>query len=296
MMAYGRTSGRHIALRFMLLAAAAVTLTAAGAATGVLRVTPAATTSQEAEAGASSSPAALAGGAGESSAAIPAIDSGADVLGGSGDAAAAAFAFPVAGHDLASVVSRFGDARDGGRRIHLGVDIAALTGTPVVAPEAGTVDRVENSRTGGLAVWLRADAAERRYYFAHLHTIAVTRGQRLTAGDTIGTVGQTGNAAGTVPHLHLAVHEGPHVLDPWWFLVAALRPPVARDPGEAAVGMRMRTRVDGAAIRSAPGAGRVLAVLPRNADVTVLDRVGDYLRVRADRAEGYVAEWVLQPE
>jgi peptidoglycan LD-endopeptidase LytH len=204
--------------------------------------------------------------------------------------------FPVAGHGVTDVVGRFGDPRDGGRRRHLGVDIAAPTGTPVVAPVAGIVDQVEYSALGGRAAWLRDDAGL-RYYFAHLHTIAVTRGQRLAAGGLIGTVGQTGNAAGTGPHLHFAIREGPHHLDPAGFLSAAVRAatPAAAYAADDA-GDRFRVRFDGAALRSLPGTGKLVAVLRRDVSVVVLERAGGSARVRWREQEGWVADWLLQPE
>jgi peptidoglycan LD-endopeptidase LytH len=207
------------------------------------------------------------------------------------------FVFPVAGARLTSVVGRFGDPRDGGRRRHLGVDIAAPIGMPVLAPVAGTVERTGSGGAGGRTVWLRESGADRVYYFAHLDAVDVRAGQRVDAGARLGTVGTTGNAAGTVPHLHFSVHEGRHVLDPWWFLVAAER--MAGNPAEVELldtPPSMRTRLPGAALRSAPGRGATVAVLPRHQAVAVLARVEGYYRVRYQGREGYVADWLLQAE
>jgi peptidoglycan LD-endopeptidase LytH len=205
-----------------------------------------------------------------------------------------AFLFPVAGGRLTSVIGRFGDPRGGGRRRHLGVDIAAPMGMAVLAPVAGTVERTGSGGAGGRTVWLRESGADRVYYFAHLDAVDVRAGQRVDAGARLGSVGITGNAAGTVPHLHFAVHEGRHVVDPWWFLVAAERlvghsarvEPLDEPPS-------MRTRLPGAALRSAPGRGATVAVLPRHQVVTVVARVEGYYRVRYQGREGYVADWLL---
>jgi peptidoglycan LD-endopeptidase LytH len=205
------------------------------------------------------------------------------------------FLFPVAEAGLGSVVGRFGDPRDGGRRTHLGVDIAAPIGTPVVAPVAGIVERTGSGGAGGRAVWLRESGADRVYYFAHLDAIHVQAGQRVSAGHRLGTVGISGNAAGTVPHLHFTVHEGSSVLDPWWFLVSAVR--LAEGPEDAAAtdaARPMRTRLPGAALRSGPGRGITVAVLPRGQSVTVLGHAGGYSRVRFRGREGYVADWLLE--
>jgi murein DD-endopeptidase MepM/ murein hydrolase activator NlpD len=122
----------------------------------------------------------------------------------------------------------------------------------------------------------------------------VRAGQRVDAGARLGTVGVTGNAAGTVPHLHFAVHEGQHVVDPWWFLVAAERlagQPARVEPLDGPPSMH--TRLAGAALRSAPGRGATVAVLPRHQAVTVVARVEGYYRVRYQGREGYVADWLL---
>lgn len=135
----------------------------------------------------------------------------------------ASLVFPVAGHSAADVQSRFGAERDGGRRSHHGIDIFARRGTPVVAVRSG---RVRSTRTGGLGgkqVWLR-DSLGYNYYYAHLDSQMVEVGQVVEPGDTLGTVGNTGNARTTPPHLHFGIYQsGPQ--DPWPFVFAPnLRP------------------------------------------------------------------------
>lgn len=110
---------------------------------------------------------------------------------------------PVSG---ARLVDSFGDPRSGGRT-HAGIDIMAPAGSRISSPVEGTVEVAGNDRgAGGNRVWIRARDGF-FYYFAHLRDIAVTVGQRIGIGDTIGTVGNTGNAAGGAPHLHLSVNE-----------------------------------------------------------------------------------------
>jgi murein DD-endopeptidase MepM/ murein hydrolase activator NlpD len=102
----------------------------------------------------------------------------------------------------------WGAARSGGRR-HEGVDMIAVRGTPAVAVEAGTVKRMGNGGLGGITVWLRGDSGD-EYYYAHLDGWAggLSVGQHLAAGELLGYVGNTGNAAYTVTHLHFEVHPG----------------------------------------------------------------------------------------
>lgn len=113
--------------------------------------------------------------------------------------------FPVKGHGLSNIVSYFGDPREGGKRRHEGVDIAAARGTPVVAVANGIVDKVKEGGSGGKQIWLILDNGWQVYY-AHLHTQLVTAGSRVKAGDLIATVGNTGNAINAGPHLHFCLY------------------------------------------------------------------------------------------
>jgi murein DD-endopeptidase MepM/ murein hydrolase activator NlpD len=105
-------------------------------------------------------------------------------------------------------VDSWGAPRSGGRR-HQGVDMIAARGTPVVALESGVVRRMRNGGLGGITVWLRADSGD-EYYYAHLDAWApgLSVGDRLPAGGALGTVGNTGNARYTIPHLHFEYHPG----------------------------------------------------------------------------------------
>ena len=148
--------------------------------------------------------------------------------------------FPVAGRTTAAVRSRFGAARDGGRREHHGIDIFAPRGTPVVAAADGTVRSTTPSGLGGKLVWLRAAGARQSLYYAHLDTVLVTPGQRVRAGDTLGLVGNTGNARTTPPHLHFGIYSrGP--VDPWWFVYMPRQEPPALGAALAAIGTERRT-------------------------------------------------------
>lgn len=103
-------------------------------------------------------------------------------------------------------IDSWGFPRSGGRS-HEGVDIFATRGTPLYAVADGTVRRLGHGGLGGLSVHLLDDAGT-RYYYAHLDTITVEAGQRVEAGQVVGTVGNTGNARTTPAHLHWQVHPG----------------------------------------------------------------------------------------
>lgn len=115
--------------------------------------------------------------------------------------------FPVVGSYTYS--NDFGASRHQGR--HEGNDIIAKQGTPVVAVATGTIKRMTRTEMGlgGIYIWLR-DTRGNEYYYAHLSAIlpGLQDGSRVVVGQVIGAVGQTGDARGTVDHLHFEVHPG----------------------------------------------------------------------------------------
>ncbi len=130
-----------------------------------------------------------------------------------------ALRFPVANARPDAVKSVFGDARDGGRRHHEGVDIFARRGTAVLSASHGIVTRVTETDIGGRVVWVWDPSRSLTLYYAHLDTQLVTTGQRVRRGDVIGTVGNTGNARTTAPHLHFGIYEsGRGAIDPHTFI------------------------------------------------------------------------------
>ena len=118
----------------------------------------------------------------------------------------AALLFPVAGKNERAIKSFWGDSRDGGRRSHKGNDIFAPKGTPLLAVADGRIRKVANGGLGGKTVWLYDRERGQSYYYAHLDSQYVQTGQYVERGDTLGTVGNTGNARTTPPHLHFGVY------------------------------------------------------------------------------------------
>jgi murein DD-endopeptidase MepM/ murein hydrolase activator NlpD len=104
--------------------------------------------------------------------------------------------------------------------IHRGNDLFAPRGTAVIAPVAGRVTRDPNN-LGGNAVRLYGDDGV-VYYGAHLLRYGTSG--RVTAGTTIGYVGNTGDAAGGPTHLHFEVHPaGGPAVNPYPTLIRACR-------------------------------------------------------------------------
>lgn len=114
---------------------------------------------------------------------------------------------PVAGATNKSIGSFYGDSREGGKRKHEGIDIFAKKGTPVIAPTDGLVTRVTTGRLGGNVVWMQDKKRGHSYYFAHLDKQLVIPGTQVKKGDTLGTVGNTGNARYTPSHLHFGIYQ-----------------------------------------------------------------------------------------
>jgi murein DD-endopeptidase MepM/ murein hydrolase activator NlpD len=86
-----------------------------------------------------------------------------------------------------------------GTGFHYGVDLGAPTGSTVVAVDYGTVNYGIDPKGGNVAVLHATDGVA--YYYAHM--LDVQSGSRkVSAGDAIGRVDMTGNAQGTVPHVH----------------------------------------------------------------------------------------------
>lgn len=102
-------------------------------------------------------------------------------------------------------VDSWGDPRSGGRT-HKGVDMYGPQGAALYAVASGTVTIV-NGGLGGRGIWLHSDTGV-GYYYAHLSGWAVSQEDRVTSGQLVAYNGDTGNAEGGPPHLHLQLHPG----------------------------------------------------------------------------------------
>ena len=125
-------------------------------------------------------------------------------------------AIPVAGVRRAELRDSFHAPRSGGRQ-HLGIDIMAPEGTPVLAAAGGVIVKRDSSALGGISLYERGNDGATIYFYAHLSRYAagIDEGDLVRQGDLIAYVGHTGNADASAPHLHFGVYT---VTDPnrWW--------------------------------------------------------------------------------
>ncbi len=111
----------------------------------------------------------------------------------------------------------FGASREYGyKRPHLGHDLMAAVGTPVVAIESGNIEIIGWNQYGGWRIGIRSLDRKRYYYYAHLrqnrpYHIDISEGKLVNAGDVIGYVGRTGYSSKEntnnieKTHLHLGL-------------------------------------------------------------------------------------------
>jgi len=106
----------------------------------------------------------------------------------------------------ANLHDSFENIRGGGIRRHFAIDIAAPTGTPILAVDDGVVLELRRGGDGGIALFASDARGQFIYYYAHLlkYHPRIERGLTVLRGDTIGYVGTSGNAKNN-PHLHFAI-------------------------------------------------------------------------------------------
>lgn len=104
---------------------------------------------------------------------------------------------------------------------HEGLDLIVMRGTPVMATAAGTVQKVQTSKKLGKTVEVLHDGGYVTVY-AHLESVLVRAGQKLQAGQKLGTVGMSGKAF--APHLHYEVRRDGKFLNPVNCIFASVAP------------------------------------------------------------------------
>jgi len=113
---------------------------------------------------------------------------------------------PVQGVWPAQLKDTWGALRSEGRH-HEGIDIFARRWTPVLSTTSGLIYKVGLNRLGGKIVMVLGPRFTFHYY-AHLEGYGeIHPGQRVSQGDVLGYVGDSGNAKGTPTHLHYGIYR-----------------------------------------------------------------------------------------
>ena len=129
---------------------------------------------------------------------------------------------PVVGIRNGDLSDSWHDPRDGGSRVHKGIDIFAPRGTAVVAAADGILSYIGDQPKGGHCLWLATEAGT-AFYYAHLDRWApgLYEGMEVQAGDLLGFVGNTGNAKHTPSHLHFGINQNDEMVNPYPLLAHA---------------------------------------------------------------------------
>jgi murein DD-endopeptidase MepM/ murein hydrolase activator NlpD len=118
--------------------------------------------------------------------------------------------------EILKITSKFG-ATNGRTSPHNGTDFGAPIGTPIFAPQSGTVLKTWFDSKGGYQMQIQHNADYITGY-AHLSKYNVSKGQKVKKGQQIALVGNTGTSTG--PHLHFTVKYKGQNIDPMTVLKA----------------------------------------------------------------------------
>lgn len=203
-------------------------------------------------------------------------------------------AFPVKNGRIGSF---WGADRDGGARRHEGIDIFAPRRTPALAAADGTISRVTTNQLGGKVIFMRPSEKNYSLYYAHLDEQLVSAGQKVKAGDTIGLVGNTGNAISTSPHLHFGIYTMGGAIDPLVFVNPVKKPVPAIKASLANLGKSMRTTGRSVNLREGLGtSSNTISTLNPNTLLEINSATDNSYRVRLpDGRSGFVNSQSVNP-
>ncbi|TXD82059.1 M23 family metallopeptidase [Subsaximicrobium wynnwilliamsii] len=202
------------------------------------------------------------------------------------------YLFPVSGKENSAIQSFWGASRSGGARSHEGVDIFAERGTAVIAASDGYVSSVGNRGLGGEQVWLRDRRFGQSQYYAHLDSIAVKSGAKVRLGDTLGFVGNTGNARTTSPHLHYGIYTFAGAIDPLPFIARKTIPEndFQQLPQIGSTKLRVNELRTGAGVKN-----EKITDLKGEKPLVILAQTGQWYHARVnDSLEGFIHESLVK--
>ncbi len=197
-------------------------------------------------------------------------------------------AYPLKAVNRKQIQSFFGVGRDNDTRRHEGIDIFSVFRTPVIAVSEGTVTGVNENNLGGKVVWFRPKGKDYTLYYAHLDEQLVTPGQEVMTGDTLGLMGNTGNAKTTPPHLHFGVYTSGGAIDPLPF-IDPLVPPIPNINGSVAI-LNSTMRISRSTEISSRLPLQPIETLKQNTVARVLAVTSNYYKIELPNGKaGYVS-------
>lgn len=198
-------------------------------------------------------------------------------------------AFPIKSKNTNSIKSYWGDGRDNDARKHEGIDIFGNFRTPVLAISEGTVTRVNENNLGGKVVWMRPKGKDYTLYYAHLDKQIAIEGQEVKIGDTLGLMGNTGNARNTPTHLHFGIYTFNGAVNPLPFIDPVTKTPAAITTSGAKLNKTLRTTSAVKMFSSPQGKATVLATLNKGTIVQANAATGNYYKAELpDGSTGFI--------
>lgn len=198
-------------------------------------------------------------------------------------------AFPIKSKNANSIKSYWGDGRDNDARKHEGVDIFGSFRTPVLAISDGTVTRVNENNLGGKVVWMRPRGKDYTLYYAHLDKQIAVEGQEVKIGDTLGLMGNTGNARNTPPHLHFGIYTASGAVNPLPFIDPVTKTPVAITASGNKLNKILRTKSTAKMVSSPDSKANVLISLNAGTILLANAATGNYYQVELpDGSRGFI--------
>jgi murein DD-endopeptidase MepM/ murein hydrolase activator NlpD len=203
------------------------------------------------------------------------------------------YAFPVSGASNKNIQSFWADPRDAGSRSHEGVDIFAPRGTPLLAVTNGIISSAGERGLGGKQVWLRDGLFGKTIYYAHLDSISVSEGKRVKLGDTLGFVGNTGNARTTAPHLHFGIYKAKGAINPLPFIKKTEIQTIDK-PSTIVKAVVIKNRTD---VHKGPASVfKQFGILKKNDKVIVLGKNQKWFHIKTSKGlKGFIPETTVAP-
>jgi SH3-like domain-containing protein len=167
----------------------------------------------------------------------------------------------------------------------------------VIAATNGYIRAVNENGLGGKVVWLADENRNQVLYYAHLDSQLVRGGERVKTGDTLGLVGNTGNARTTAPHLHFGIYRsGKGAFDPFPALQLATESPqpVIADMKRLATWARVGAKK--ASVRLSPDTkAALLTEVDKHTPVYITGGAGNWYKVKLPNDQtGYISSTLIE--